>query len=168
LFNARARDAYLEQQVSGGVHALSKTCSGVTEKDVNQPEGRARAPLEGLRVLVVEDQYIIAEDLSQILTDWGCTVLGPAASVGSALEIVEAEELDGAILDVNLGNDELSFPVAAALQQRQIPFVFVTGYAMADVFPPEYEAIPKLSKPVRADLLAAAVGELGRESGTGS
>lgn len=122
-----------------------------------------KASLEGLRVLVVEDQFLVAEHLAQTLADWGCEVLGPATEVESALKIVASHALDGAILDINLGDHETSFPVAAALRQRGVPFIFLTGYAFDSAFPQEYAGFPRLSKPMRPDHLASAVATFARE-----
>jgi len=82
--------------------------------------------LKGLRVLIVEDMFLVAEELSYTLQDWGCEVVGPAARVDEGLKLVESERLDGALLDVNLG-DERCFPIAAALQKQVVPFLFLTG-----------------------------------------
>ena len=103
--------------------------------------------LRGRRVLVVEDILLVAEDLSDTLQDWSCEVIGPAARVAQAIDLVEREKLDGALLDVNLG-EERCFPIAAALRERHVPFIFLTGYDMPSAFPPEFKDIPRLSKPV--------------------
>lgn len=129
---------------------------------MKQADADHSASLKGLRVLVVEDQFLVAEDLAQTLTDWGCEVLGPAAEVKSALKIVASHTLDGAILDINLGHHETSFPVAAVLRQRDVPFVFLTGNAFDSSFPQEYAEFPRLSKPMRLDLLASAVATFAR------
>ncbi|TIQ25766.1 MAG: response regulator, partial [Mesorhizobium sp.] len=84
------------------------------------------APLSGLRILVVEDTFLVALDLSDELTDAGCDVVGPAPSVQEALEQIDGVELDGAVLDVNL-HGERSFPLAEHLAARDVPFVFLTG-----------------------------------------
>jgi DNA-binding response OmpR family regulator len=114
--------------------------------------------LNGLRILVVEDMFLVAEDLSDTLQGWGCDVVGPAARVDDALRLVDVEQLDGAVLDVNLG-DEFCFPVAQALREKGTPFLFLTGYDMASAFPPEFEAVPRLSKPVDTRLLAQLATE---------
>jgi CheY-like chemotaxis protein len=116
------------------------------------------ARFEGLQVLVVEDMWLVAEDLRDTLLDWGCRVVGPAARVDDALELVGAEELNGALLDVNLG-DERCFPIAEALKTKSVPFVFLTGYDMSSAFPPEFESVPRLPKPVDAQRLAHLVEE---------
>ncbi|TGT57223.1 response regulator, partial [Mesorhizobium sp. M2E.F.Ca.ET.166.01.1.1] len=85
-----------------------------------------KALLSGLQVLVVEDTFLVALDLSDQLTESGCEVIGPAASVEQALKQLDGIALDGAVLDVNL-QGERSFPIAELLASRGIPFVFLTG-----------------------------------------
>lgn len=114
------------------------------------------APLSGLRVLVVEDAFLVALDLSDELAEAGCDVVGPASSVEQALEEIDGVDLDGAVLDVNL-NGERSFPLAEHLAARDVPFVFLTGYDSATVFPDQFRDSPRLSKPVDTRGLIEAV-----------
>ncbi len=104
--------------------------------------------LQGCRLLLVEDEYLIAEDLKVSLQDLGIEVIGPAASVKDALTLVnqDAARLDGAVLDVNLRGERV-FPVADALAARGIPFVFTTGYD-GIVFPDPYASVARCEKPV--------------------
>ena len=88
--------------------------------------------LNGLRVLVVEDEAAISLLLEDMLLDFGCEVIGPAARLTAALEAVEREKLDLAILDVNVAGEPI-YPVAEALTRRQVPFVFSTGYGSAGI-----------------------------------
>ena len=83
--------------------------------------------LYGRRVLVVEDEMIVAWLLEDMLADFGCTIVGPAARIDQALAMIKAEALDAAVLDVNL-NGQQSYPLADALVTRGVPFVFSTGY----------------------------------------
>ncbi|MGI6854430.1 response regulator [Mesorhizobium sp. 1B3] len=115
-----------------------------------------QSPLAGLHILVVEDAFLVALDLSDQLTDSGCEVIGPAASVKQALEKMDGVALDGAVLDVNLAG-ERSFPIAEVLASRGIPFLFLTGYDSSTVFPDEFQQAPRLSKPVNANALKNAV-----------
>ena len=71
-----------------------------------------RQPLDGLRILVAEDNVLAAMELEQVLEDCGCETVGPAATVDQALRLAREERLDGAVLDVNL-RDQAVFPVAA-------------------------------------------------------
>jgi CheY-like chemotaxis protein len=84
--------------------------------------------LTGKRVLVVEDEPLIAIVLADILTDAGCIVVGPAYDTDQALERISADVIDAAVLDVNLGSGRTSAPVADMLAARAIPFIFATGY----------------------------------------
>jgi CheY-like chemotaxis protein len=88
--------------------------------------------LHGLRILVVEDEAAISLLLEDMLLDFGCEVIGPAARLSAALEAVSREQVDLAILDVNVAGEPI-YPVAEALAQRSIPFVFSTGYGSAGI-----------------------------------
>lgn len=114
------------------------------------------ASLQGLLVLVVEDQFLVALDLSEQLAERGCQVIGPAASVRQAREQIEDITPNGAILDVNLAG-ERSFPIAEWLSERGIPFVFLTGYDSCTAFPEAFQHVPRLSKPVSTAELISAV-----------
>jgi DNA-binding LytR/AlgR family response regulator len=108
-----------------------------------QPES-----LRGRRLLVVEDEYLIAADLTASLESLGVEVIGPAASVEEALSLVEnnSDRLDGAVLDINLRNERV-YPVADVLMARGVPFVFTTGYDAVAV-PTPYACAPRCEKPV--------------------
>jgi CheY-like chemotaxis protein len=122
---------------------------------------KEQLPLSGLHVLIVEDAYLVALDLSDQLADSGCNIIGPASSVKQALEKIDGIALDGAVLDVNLAG-EWSFPVAEMLVSRGIPFLFLTGYDSATVIPDEFQQAPRLSKPVDAKALTDAVAHFRR------
>jgi CheY-like chemotaxis protein len=105
----------------------------------------------GRRVLLVEDEPIVAWLLKDMLVDLGCSVVGPAADVNQALAMIEAESIDVAVLDVNL-RGQMSYPVADVLVARGVPFVFSTGYDK-DRLLDGYRTIPTLQKPFhRSDL----------------
>jgi CheY-like chemotaxis protein len=110
--------------------------------------------LKGRRFLVIEDEYVIAADLAACLEALGIEVAGPAASVAEALTLLESDgdRLDGAVLDINLGNERV-YPVADVLRGRGIPFVFTTGYDAA-VVPSCYADVPRCEKPVDYQRLA--------------
>lgn len=118
------------------------------------------ASLEGRTILVVEDDYLIAQDIRQDLEEAGAIVIGPAASVRKALGMIDAPTgIDAAVLDVNLGGEK-SFPIAEALEAKGVPFLFATGYNSADI-PDEWRRASIVIKPLRI----AAVRELLEGSG---
>jgi two-component SAPR family response regulator len=98
------------------------------------------------RILVVDDEALIAMFLERELLRFGCTVVGPAGTVGAALKLICDPGLNGALLDVNL-RGELVYPVADALVARGVPFVFVSGYATATI-DSRFDAIQVLPKPL--------------------
>ena len=105
----------------------------------------------GRRVLLVEDEPIVAWLLKDMLVDLGCSVVGPAADVNQALAMIDAESIDVAVLDVNL-RGQMSYPVADVLVARGVPFVFSTGYDK-DRLLDGYRTFPALQKPFhRSDL----------------
>jgi CheY-like chemotaxis protein len=111
--------------------------------------------LEGLRVLVVEDDYLISLLFDEMLTSAGCVVVGPLPRLADAIEVAAKESCDAAVLDVNLGGERV-YPVAKILAERRVPFIFVTGYS-GDVLPREYAEQPRIAKPFRAAQLLNAL-----------
>ncbi|WP_349371908.1 response regulator [Salinarimonas sp.] len=109
--------------------------------------------VEGKRVLLLEDEFIVALAAEDMLVELGAVVIGPAATVAEGLALADAP-LDAAVLDVNM-NGERSFAVARALRARGVPFVFATGYAEVDGG--EVVDAPIVPKPYTADDLAAAL-----------
>lgn len=103
--------------------------------------------LEGRRILVVEDEMLIAMELEGVLEDEGCVAVGPAPTVCRALGLLDRELLDAAILDLNLDGLDAS-PIALALAERGVPFVVVSGYGGAEPLQPVLKAAPRLDKPV--------------------
>ncbi len=115
--------------------------------------------IEGLKLLLVEDEYVLALGLSDALADLGAVVVGPVATVEDALALVErVPEIDGAVLDVNLGR-EVAYPVADALLARGIPFFFATANERA-CLPERFAAVPVCGKPFRVDTFREAVAAL--------
>lgn len=108
----------------------------------------ARSPdLAGRRILVAEDEGLIALDIQDMLERWGCAVVGPAATVAAALALIENDHPpDAAILDVHL-NGETSEPVARALHSKGHPYLVLTAYQRSHLFGALREA-PLLNKPV--------------------
>lgn len=114
--------------------------------------------LQGKRILLVEDEAVIAFAVEDMLVELGYTVVGPAYRVEEALKLAQDAEIDAAILDVNL-NDGRSYEVAEVLKDRQIPFLFATGYAEGGIEWDGGEAT-LLAKPYRQDQVAFALRDL--------
>jgi len=115
--------------------------------------------LESCRILVVEDEYLIADDLRLALIDAGADVLGPVPTVTAAQSVLAAESrIDAALLDINLGGT-MVFDLADALEARSVPFVFATGYDESAI-PERFSAVPRLEKPVKARNVLATLGPL--------
>ncbi len=113
-----------------------------------------------MRVLLVEDEPLIAMMLEDFLDALDKNHAGTADSVEAALPMVEAGGFDAAILDVNLRGGEKSFAIADALAARDIPFVFATGGG-GDEIAPEHRARPRLAKPFTMDNVEKALADLG-------
>ncbi|WP_189455216.1 response regulator [Cognatilysobacter bugurensis] len=102
--------------------------------------------LDGLRLLLVEDEYVLALGITDVLVDAGADVLGPVGSVSDALSLVEQiPEIDAAVLDVNLAGETI-YPVADALQARGVPFLFATANERAQL-PERFADVPLCHKP---------------------
>jgi CheY-like chemotaxis protein len=115
--------------------------------------------LAGRRILVVEDEYLIADDLCEALSSAGAEIVGPIPTVSGAIAcIAEDQRLDAAVLDVNL-RGVMIFPVADALNARGIPFVFATGYDDAAI-PERFADAQRLRKPAGTGSVAAALQPL--------
>lgn len=104
------------------------------------------------RVLVVEDEVLVAMDLEALLTEAGYEVLGPAPSVSCALRLLEAATPRAALLDLNLAG-RTSAPVADALRRLGVPFLVVTGYSDARLEAPNLRDVPLIRKPYDPDQL---------------
>lgn len=109
------------------------------------------------RILVVEDETIVAMMVEDMLTDLGCVVVQVAASVEAGLAVATSPRvaLDGAVLDVNLSGTKV-FPVADALAARGVPFIFATGYGATAVIA-RYPNTPVIAKPFDAQQLMQAL-----------
>jgi CheY-like chemotaxis protein len=104
------------------------------------------AGIAGRRVLVVEDEYLLATKMMGALAELGVETIGPAGTVKRALELVEhGGHLDGAVLDIKL-RGRMVFPVAEALRARGVPFVFTTGYN-EHAIPDRYKDVARCEKP---------------------
>ena len=111
----------------------------------------------GMRVLVVEDEAIIAMTAEDMLDELGCSAVTVASTLAEALAAVEKGGYDLVLLDINL-NGVLSLPVAARLKEAGLPFIFTTGYGAAG-HNEGYEDVPLVTKPYQLKDLAAAIGK---------
>jgi CheY-like chemotaxis protein len=120
--------------------------------------------LSGCCILVVEDEYFLADDLARALEAFGAEIVGPVGEVTDAVAALDAgTPVHGAVLDINL-RGEMVYAVASALQARNIPFVFATGYAGASI-PAEFQQVPRWEKPFDPAALASALPALVSRAG---
>jgi DNA-binding response OmpR family regulator len=126
--------------------------------------GKVLPALEGARILIVEDEYYLADDLVRALGERGAEVVGPAATLDDAARLVGEGRIDCAILDINL-RGKMAFPLAERLRSAGIPFLIATGYGR-DAIPEEFRDVPHLQKPIEparlVDLLPQAMADAGR------
>jgi len=115
-----------------------------------------QAALQGRRVLVAEDEYMIAQEIAETLSDAGAEIIGPVPSVSDALRLAAAEDrIDCALLDVNLGNEAI-WPAVDMLLARGVPLVLATGYD-ASAIPQVYAYLTRCQKPAGGQDLARAL-----------
>ncbi|HZP75553.1 MAG TPA: response regulator [Pseudolabrys sp.] len=166
-FGTRIILASIEQQLSGKAkfewsrEGLNCELSVPLAQKIEQAEraalvrpvadSHAGIGLAGDCVLLVEDEALVALAVSELLTELGFTVLGPYSRVSDAAAAMRERRIDAAILDINLGG-ELVYPLAEMLEQRGVPFVYVTGYG-AESVDPRFEKVPVLQKPIERDVL---------------
>lgn len=118
-------------------------------------------PLLGCKVLLVEDEYLIACDTAILLREAGAEVVGPAGGLAQARALAAREpRLDGAVLDVQLG-DGMVCPLVPELAARGVPVLLATGYER-DVLPPALVGLPHLAKPFGRELGRVAAEAFGR------
>jgi two-component system, response regulator PdtaR len=119
----------------------------------------ASAVLKGLRVLVVEDELVIAMELESLLKRLGCIVLDSAPSIRRALRLLSGVRPDAAVLDVNLQGERVT-PVAEALQKQDVPFVLVTGYGIERLHDEALRSAEHVRKPVDEPRLVKALAKV--------
>jgi len=123
----------------------------------------ATRPLEGKRVLVVEDNYLIADEYCEVLRAAGAVPIGPVASAAAAIEAAGRHVLDGVLLDVKLQGVN-SFSVAKYLQSKKVPFLLVTGCPQ-EILQPRLQRAHSITKPsLPSDLVEAAAQAFGLQA----
>ena len=120
---------------------------------------RAHDAIAGKRVLIIEDEIIFALDLQEKLEDAGGIVVGPISTLEDALIVAERENVDAAIVDVDLHGVE-SFPAADILKRKGIPFLWHTGVVQRETFSRDYPDVPVLEKPTRLNDVLDVVVDL--------
>ena len=118
---------------------------------------KAATGLDGLRVLIIEDQTIVMMMIEDVLTDLGCVIVGHSATTTEALKLLHQNCIDAAVLDINLGKEDV-YPLADELAARKVPFIFLTGYGKDDISA-RHADIPIVQKPVTMDALRRAMVE---------
>ena len=118
--------------------------------------------LEGLSILVVEDEYYLASDLAAQLERAGASIVGPAGDCENAIRLIETASPDFAVIDMNLGG-VMAFPVVEALKERGIPFIVATGYS-ATVLGEPFSGHPQIEKPYQASDLMRLIQSIAAES----
>jgi two-component SAPR family response regulator len=111
--------------------------------------------LAGKRILIVEDEIIVALDLANKITADGAKAVGPVSTVNAALDVIANTELDGVILDVKL-REEMAFLVADVLADRHIPFIFMTALDAGDI-PSRHANVRCVQKPVSTEVICRAL-----------
>jgi CheY-like chemotaxis protein len=111
--------------------------------------------LDGLKILLVEDEAMVALLLEEMLQELGCGAVWRASSVTEALALLRDRRPDAAVLDINLAG-EFAYPIASELEAAQIPFVYSTGYGSKGV-PAQWATRPVIQKPFQLETLAAAL-----------
>jgi DNA-binding response OmpR family regulator len=118
-----------------------------------------RDALAGLRILIVEDEFLVAMLVEEMLQKLRCEIVGPVSTLEEAVATVRQNRLDGALLDANL-NGKNSSPVADELSGHEVPFILVTGYSGHQGDPPLLKCAPRVRKPINLDELADRMTEV--------
>lgn len=119
-----------------------------------------RESLRGLRVLLVEDEFLLAIAVEEDLRAAGCIVVGPIGALGPALAAAKTEAFAAAVIDMNL-NGTMAYPLADQLLERGIPFLLLTGYDRADL-PERLRTAPRITKPYDPTALVDQLARLAR------
>ena len=114
---------------------------------------------DGRRVLVVEDEFLVSLATTDLLESVGCEVVGPAARLAAAVELAQSESLDAAVLEIDVAGETI-WPAASELQQRGVPFLFLSVHIPLTIFPARFAATPRLHKPLVSRRLLGHLGAI--------
>ncbi len=117
------------------------------------------ATLQGRRILIVEDEMLLAMDLESLLESNGCDVIASCPNIKRALDAIDRDRPEAALLDMNLAGAS-SAPVAEALRDAGVPFVVVTGYSNAEGRAEPFRDVPAVQKPYREDILLSTLASV--------
>jgi DNA-binding response OmpR family regulator len=115
-------------------------------------------PLRGKRLLIIEDEPLVAREMAAGLAAAGAAIVGPAGNAAAALQLIAGEPVDAALLDANLGGEQVD-SIAAALTRREVPFAFVSGYGRESL-PPSFATAELMTKPFDPSRLLAVAARL--------
>ncbi len=154
-----ARDGLVWQLTAPATRLFGETAASVAAKQLDEEASMSPDLLRGQRILVVEDDAILAMTVDDVLRQAGADTVGPAATLDSAKQLVAADNLSAAILDIRLDTDEV-WPVAHLLAKDGVPFIFLTGHFDRSTLPAEWAQRPILSKPAPPRQIVVALANL--------
>ena len=111
------------------------------------------------RILVVEDNFLMAEVICDFVRSCGLQPVGPVGSVEGGVQLAQQEDLDAAVLDINL-QGRMCFPICSALAKRHVPFMFLSGYAGSPLVPSEFQAARHIEKPFAPEEFQSVLQDL--------
>ena len=133
------------------------------EIEVETRASRRKGSPQDLRVIIVEDNFLLARRLAELMEGAGFSVAGLAGNPEAAVELIERRDFDVALLDVMLGSRSVK-DVALRLHAEGRPIVFLSGYNDLEMLPPELRSVPRLAKPVEPSLLLRAIRDVTRSA----
>ncbi len=126
--------------------------------DALREQRAGAADLTGRRILLVEDSPVVGPFTADLLTELGCTVVGPAPTMASARELIDGERFEAAIMDIHIRGERV-FPLCELLDQQGVPFILTSGYADWEM-PDHLQDRPRLQKPYRLEDVKRALTDL--------
>ncbi len=122
-------------------------------------ERQSAAAVSPPRILVLEDNYLLAGNVCDFLRECGLEPVGPVGSVDSGVELAQHEDIDAAVLDINL-QGRMCFPICSELAKRHVPFMFLSGYAGSPLVPSEFRAARHIEKPFAPEEFQSVLQDL--------